>query len=358
MSLRIVTGKAPSNIALIKYMGKTDAVLNLPENPSLSLTLNALCTWAEIAIESSTQREMSWIPELPLQASKGGRGSVPHLDPAAASRVVRHMERVQAWIEDAYPQMGLELHPTANAKFTLKTANTFPASSGIASSASSFAAITTVLAAANAQDYATFEIAWNDLTFRRKLAQLSRQGSGSSCRSFEGPWVLWEKDQAAVVEAPHTPKLAHFVILISKEKKKTSSSAAHSLIRTSPLWEGRVARVEKRKILSLAAIAQGDLTALAKIAWNEAWEMHSLFHTCSEPFSYWQPGTIDALHWFALKMQEASPPIVTLDAGPNVHVMVEKAHQTAWREKLRAHFQSYEILEDEQGSGASIIISE
>jgi diphosphomevalonate decarboxylase len=80
--------------------------------------------------------------------------------------------------------------------------------------------------------------------------------------------------------------------------------------------------------------------------------MHSLFHTCSEPFSYFEPGTIEAIQWLAPLMQTDEPPIVTLDAGPNVHILVptEKAEQ--WRRSLKDRFYQFTVLEDRQGRGA------
>ena len=47
MSARILV-RAPSNIALVKYMGKRETGMNLPENASVSMTLSQLCTFVEI----------------------------------------------------------------------------------------------------------------------------------------------------------------------------------------------------------------------------------------------------------------------------------------------------------------------
>ena len=100
-------------------------------------------------------------------------------------------------------------------------------------------------------------------------------------------------------------------------------------------------------------MASGDLRALAFAAWAEAWEMHSLFHTSAEPFSYWEPGTLDALHFLARFLKDELPPIVTLDAGPNIHVLVDKARAERWRAILGDRFGEERLLEDRQGTGAS-----
>ncbi|MGZ3689091.1 MAG: diphosphomevalonate decarboxylase, partial [Bdellovibrionota bacterium] len=72
-------------------------------------------------------------------------------------------------------------------------------------------------------------------------------------------------------------------------------------------------------------------------------------------FSYWEPATIDLLHWFGERMKEEDAPIVTMDAGPNVHVIVPRAKKAAWRARIEERFPRLEILEDLPGSGARVV---
>lgn len=356
--------RAPSNIALIKYMGKTDAGANLPENSSLSMTLDALSTW--VAFErtpsakgsSGGSSQILLLPELPagIAGIASGVLRLPHLSAAGRAKVIRHVERVKTAASEILPAFGLRAHTEFD--LVLRSANTFPEASGIASSASSFAAITLATALACAADTEAFERAWStQVELKRAFARVSRQGSGSSCRSFEGPWVLWEGEGAHAVEAT-LPELSHFVILISEETKTVSSSEAHLRVKTSPLWSGRPERVERRLEKLRAALSQGDLATIARLSWTEAWEMHSLFHTSEEPFSYWKAGTIDALHWFApMILTQPIPPIVTLDAGPNIHVIVPRTEADAWRANLHGRFGVSALLEDRPGSGAQVVSS-
>jgi diphosphomevalonate decarboxylase len=360
VSEKTIRVRAPSNIALIKYMGKKESTRNIPENPSVSLTLNSLCTLAEITVSRSENASVRLLSEAPRFRPESLAPEfdlmVPKLGDHGTARALHHFERVKKAIPEIFPRFGLSIADDAkmNSTYSLRTANTFPASSGIASSASSFAAITLATAAACAQDFSAFEKAWDqDFALRRALARVSRQGSGSSCRSFEGPWVLWEREDAAAVQTK-MPEMAHFVVLVRTLPKKVSSSSAHSMVRTSPLWDARVARVENRTRLMMAALDEVDFASLARITWSESWEMHSLFHTCAEPFSYWEPGTIDALQWLAPMISEPSPPLVTLDAGPNIHILVEKRYRDQWRARLKEHFTDTVILEDEQGYGAQL----
>ncbi len=354
-----IVARAPSNIALIKYMGKSDSTLNIPENPSLSMTLSSLCTVAEV--ERSGAGGNYWFPELPRFRPKdlapGGLWISPDLSLSGRDKLLRHVDRVRDAVPALYDQFGIELDRETwrSAGLSLRTANTFPASSGIASSASSFAAVTLGVAAAFATDERSWSRAWQGLPeLRRILAQLSRRGSGSSCRSFEGPWVYWEGEKAFVPHGLRLPEMAHFVILISTSPKQVSSSEAHLKIKSSPLWEKRVERVAARTAQLLEAMRSADLRKMSHLAWAELWEMHSLFHTASAPFTYWEPGTLQALQFFSQWIDQSSPPIVTLDAGPNVHVIVDRSEKDLWRSRLKEQFKDFQILEDAQGQGAKI----
>lgn len=350
--------RAPSNIALIKYMGKTESALNLPENASLSMTLDALSTWVEAT--PSVGSEVRWIPELPRvpeieRVGAGAAFAAPKLEGKGVERLARHVERARTQAREVFARFGLEFDADAASRgLELRSANSFPAASGIASSASAFAAITTVAAHSCARDPDAFLRALDDVDFRRALARISRQGSGSSCRSFEGPFVYWEGEEARALETG-MPALAHFVLLISSEEKKTSSSAAHLQIKSSPLWPARLQHLGERTARMTAALAAGRVSDVARLAWTEAWEMHSLFHTAEPPFSYWQPGTVAALQWLAPFFESNStiePPIATLDAGPNVHLIVRASDRELWRARISERFPELKVLEDQPGAGA------
>jgi diphosphomevalonate decarboxylase len=352
---RVVAVRAPSNIALVKYMGKTDSGSNLPENASLSMTLDRLCTVAE-TWASGSRGEIEWTTELPRHAPSSLSGlQVPMLSDSGRARVIRHVQRVRDAVPGIFAETGLK--PRAgfqNEGWCVRSANTFPPASGIASSASSFASLTLATALACAEDPAEFRSIFRKGALKRALAAVSRVGSGSSSRSFEGPWVLWEGPFAAAVSTS-MPRMSHFVILVSSEPKKVPSSDAHLLVKTSPLWSERPARANDRTRSLVSALVERDFREVARIAWTEAWEMHSLFHTCSTPFTYWEPGTLAALQFLAPFIETNSPPIVTLDAGPNVHVIVPQENRAEWKRRLHDQFGERIILEDGEGSGAEIL---
>jgi diphosphomevalonate decarboxylase len=375
--MNTVCVRAPSNIALIKYMGKKQEHLNLPENGSLSMTLNHLCSFAELSFlkklpslrfdsysycsfKKDKSIKVNWIPELP-QIKKNPKILsydlyVPQIDETGIRRILTHVERVYDQIPPLLNYFGISRR-TFFGEFQLRTANTFPVSSGIASSASSFAAVT-LAGAFFFSDSESFDRAWNsEGALKRAIAQISRQGSGSSCRSFEGPWVLWEHDMAMKIDSK-MPVLLHFLVLLESSAKKVSSSEAHRRVKTSCFWKKRSHRVEVRLKKMIHAIKEGDFSLVSKLAWIETLEMHRLFHTSAQPFSYWHEKTRDALTWFHSQyfaqgfLKKNTDVIVTLDAGPNIHVLVEEKNQEIWREKLRNQFSDVILLEDIQGNGA------
>ncbi len=336
------SAKAPSNIALIKYMGKEDPVLNLPANPSISLTLDSLCTMTEVTLGErhggAVQAELS-----PVKVHNTVETQLSEL---AIQKIIHHTKRVIDCLVPE-PERGLFHDKTIE----IRTTNSFPMGSGIASSASGFAALTLAIAKLCKEVFGKTNPGLNPISMTL-LSQISRQGSGSSCRSFEGPWVLWENQSACKIES-RLPPLTDLILLVRTQPKKISSSQAHELVKTSPLWEGRVNRVREKIKLLQAALVQDDLAAVSKIAWSELWEMHSLFHTSRETFTYFEPATLQALKWIQPELIGKTPPIVTLDAGPNVHFIVPALSAQMWKEKIQAEFPGFKILEDQQGLGAS-----
>jgi diphosphomevalonate decarboxylase len=363
MSQLIVGARAPSNIALVKYMGKQEGTANIPENPSLSLTLSKMCSYVEITCGNNsnagaTNDEALWVAEPPLlwSAYSNLRLEVPRLEKEGSNRFLRHFERVRRAAPGILSKYDLSVSASKGSgtagPYLIRSGNTFPLATGLASSASSFAALTLAAAMTCADDLQSFGIAWDSETeLRRELAGLSRQGSGSSCRSFEGPWVGWDRERSFKMSA-RTVKLRHFVLIVSGDAKKVSSSTAHQLVKQSPLWKERAERARARFDRASKALSEGNLGDLARIAWSETWEMHSLFHTSAEPFSYWRPQTVDALQWFSHLMSEPEPPIVSMDAGPNLHLIVPVNKADCWRDLLIERYGRDSLYEDEPGDGA------
>ena len=208
----------------------------------------------------------------------------------------------------------------------VRTINNFPADCGIASSASSFAALTLGVALYRG-GVGTLEMP--------ALGMLSAGGSGSSSRSFLGPWCAW---RAEGLTAPQFlfPELVHGVFLVSDRKKLISSSEAHRRVMESLNFQGRVHRAELRHRQLDTALTEGDWARAKDLVWAEFWDMHSLFETASPPFGYLEVGSFEVLgKCRELWDQEGDGPLVTMDAGPNVHVLF-RTDQKPLRERLRS----------------------
>jgi len=297
--------QAPANIALIKYMGKKDSINNTPINSSLSFTLNNLLS--SVTLETQSGKKDFWEP-LPAPGAKNLILSQP-----AQARFLQHLVRIKK-------------HFNYAGAFVVRSSNNFPHSSGLASSASSFAALTkcAVLALSELTKSAPPSI---DVQ-----AQLSRMGSGSSCRSFFAPWVLWQHDSVAAIDLPY-PELIHQVIVISHEVKSVSSSDAHQRVLTSKLYPNRSQRAEQNLKVLLNALQSSDWDSAHQICWREFQDMHQLFVTSSPSFSYMSTQSNEALTRVQqLWQREGDGPIVTMDAGPNIHLLyrpdqIDMAHK-------------------------------
>ncbi|KTD83091.1 diphosphomevalonate/mevalonate 3,5-bisphosphate decarboxylase family protein [Legionella waltersii] len=311
--------QAPSNIALIKYMGKKDENSNVPDNSSLSYTLNHLLS--SVKLELVPGRKDLWEP-LSIPGAPEFSLSIE-----GQRRYIEHLNRAK----DFFGYTG---------GFLIQSSNNFPHSSGLASSASSFAALTKCAC-----------LALSELTNREQptideQAQLSRLGSGSSCRSFYAPWSLWRQDNTvSAVDLPYKT-LIHQVVVISSKEKNTLSRTAHHLVKTSPFYEGRGQRAKENLRLLLNALEEQDWPNVFHVCWREFQDMHQLFNTCEKPFSYMTDATnqlLTAIQKFWEKTGDG--PVVTMDAGPNIHLLYRPEQTDLSRQfKIDYLLGNYDVL--------------
>ena len=286
--------QAPANIALIKYMGKADENSNLPANSSLSYTLNNLLS--TVKLEVLPGKRDIWEP---LMIPGGGEFQ---LSTAGQKRFIEHLARMKSYFN-------------YQGGFLIQSTNNFPHGSGLASSASSFAALT------KCATLALSELTEKPLLPVDEQAQLSRLGSGSSCRSFYSPWALWKGDKVSETELPYK-KLLHEVIVISNKEKLVSSSEAHRRVKSSRAFSMRVQRAEEHLKILLDALLASDWHNAYQICWNEFYDMHNLFSSCEQPFTYMTDETVNVLNILQDQWQKKGDgPIITMDAGPNIHLL-------------------------------------
>ncbi len=287
--------KAPANIALIKYMGKVPESANIPLNRSLSYTLPHLLT--AVQIEINNRGEDCWEPLTDEDTF------IPyHFSEKAQARFLNHLTR----IKQAF---------NCTEHFTVRSANNFPHGAGLASSASSFAALT------KAALQAVTDCTNTDMPSIEAQAHFSRMGSGSSCRSFFEPWAIWDDTSVQSITLPYT-HLIHQVIVIQSTEKEVSSSEAHRRVSRISEYPKRKIRAENNLDALLQAFENQAWDEAYFICWREFQDMHALFLAANPAFSYITPEAETLLNQLENAWKKAGDgPIVTMDAGPNIHLL-------------------------------------
>ncbi len=301
-----IEASAPSNIALIKYMGKSSAQNNMPTNASLSFTLEHLRSFVtlELAHDRDQWAPLEGLPEIKLSDS-------------GQAKFLNHFARLKE-------QWKIPAH------YTVRSANNFPADCGLASSASSFAALTLAVYELAKRMSLTPELG------QVELSRLSRLGSGSSCRSLFSPWALWRDDGAE--KSAIGWHLDHAVILVSEGKKQVSSSQAHIRVSNSLLYNGRSERAEARLSELTSALQARSWRQCFELCWSEFQDMHALFETSRPAFGYMTSESQRVLAHLRQIWQETDDgPLVTMDAGANIHLLIrpeQSARANQWLQGL------------------------
>lgn len=318
-----VEASAPSNIALIKYMGKLDLAENKPTNSSFSFCLENLRTFIRIKknenLKSDTWNCFVRDDLRKIELSEKGR-----------SKFLAFFEKLKV----EFKMTGF---------FEIESANNFPSDCGLASSASSFAALTLV-----AHNWSLQNSNGRAIPYRPKeLAKLSQKGSGSSCRSFFSPWGLWHDQGAEAIQIPYTT-LKHQVLLCDESIKKISSSEAHVKVLSSDLFKGRPERAQKRLDQLVQSMRDQNWHKSYEICWNEFWDMHLLFHTSTSSFFYMNDicfKLLNELHQYWLEKKDG--PLITMDAGANIHLLYRADQGACYTEVIALFNDRVAIWTDE-----------
>lgn len=307
-----ILAKAPSNIALIKYMGKLSEKENTAANSSLSYTLNHLTS--SVLIKKTVKKKDSWAP----------LDSKIKLQKKAQDRFLKH------WLY-------LKKYFKITGYYKICSSNNFPSSCGLASSASSFAALTK----AAYQMHLSNGGAKLQLT---NLAKLSQIGSGSSCRSLFSPWAQWHKNSSKLLKVhKNYAKLKHNVLIISDKKKVISSSQAHKRVLKHTDFKKRLQRSEKRFIdVKKLLLKAGSFLKIQNIVWDEFIDMHNLFESCPQSFSYFNLNVKAILK--DLKIFIANKQIwLSMDAGPNIHFLYSDKEEKNLKIHLSKVIKKYKL---------------
>jgi diphosphomevalonate decarboxylase len=310
------TALAHPNIAFIKYWGNRNDALRLPANGSISMNLDGLETRTTVHFDTSLRSDDVKIDGKMADGVAHARvGRM--LDDVRTLAGIRHF----AWVESE---------------------NNFPTGTGIASSASAFAAL--ALAATRAAGLDPFACGDNGTSPDHPsvqpgkynfdlaaLSRLARRGSGSACRSIPGGFVEWtagtgDVDSYAVsIAPPEHWNLTDCITVISTAHKTTGSTEGHKIAGTSPLQPARVVDAPRRLGICRQAILNRDFAVFAEIMEEDSNLMHAVMMTSRPPLFYWLPATLGVMQAVRSARAKGLPVCYTIDAGPNVHVICPSA---------------------------------
>ncbi len=343
---------APSNIALVKYWGKKEKTNEtnpipseqIPANPSVSFTLNHCKTITKLAF-TQKQDQSSFSFDLLFEGQPKEEFK---------PKIQKFLERIAIYC----PYLK-DYH------FTIDTQNTFPHSSGIASSASGMAAL--------AMNIMSLEKALQpDMTedfFYQKASFLARLGSGSACRSVKGSVVVWGNNTSINgssdlfgVEFPNTIH-ANFknykdtILLVDKGEKVVSSTVGHNLMHNHPFAEQRFEQAHSNLSNLKKVLENGDLNQFIQIVESEALTLHAMMMTSLPYFILMKPNTLEIINKIWKFRNETQTPVCfTLDAGANVHVLYpENVSETVLQfiqAELVGYCQNGSYICDQVGEGA------
>ncbi|WGD33604.1 diphosphomevalonate decarboxylase [Olleya sp. YS] len=303
-----VTWSSPSNIALVKYWGKKED--QIPENPSVSFTLDACKTITELTFQTKNSKETFSFEVFLDDVAK------PDFHP----KIETFFKRIEAYL----PFLK-DFH------FTIKTRNTFPHSSGIASSASGMSALALCLMSIE-KSLSQAEV--TEAYFIQKASFLARLGSGSACRSLEGDLVVWGNhpkiEGTSDLFGVKYPYQVHKVfknyhdtiLLVDKGEKQVSSTVGHNLMHGHPFAKQRFKQAVDNITSIKEILKTGDLDAFIALVESEALTLHAMMMTSMPYFILMKPNTLEIINkiW-AFRKETGLPICFTLDAGANVHIL-------------------------------------
>lgn len=334
-----VEWESPSNLAIVKYWGKQR--IQEPLNPSVSFSLKNAVTRTKVTAHPAEEPGFSFTLDGVEKASFN--------------------DKIEIFLEKARPYLPfLRKH-----HLSIESSNTFPHSSGIASSASSMSALALCLTELHNISIGKEE----PLPDPVMASGLARLGSGSACRSVFGGWTLWGK-YAGIKESSdmYAIQVAEFeiaddfkniqdaILLIDPAQKKVSSSAGHGLMNSHPFKDARINQAHQNTDKLLEILKSGNWADFFEIAENEALTLHGLMMNSSPSFTLLHPRSLQAIAIIREARETEGLTVgFSMDAGPNIHLLYpqwEEARIKPWIDQALAPLCAGEkVLYDRVGTG-------
>lgn len=312
-----VTAQAPVNIALIKYWGKEDEVNVVPYTGSLSLSVSELYTRTTITRAHS------------FSFTLNGRRAIKS-----------DAEKIKKFLLHFAQEHELE-------EVAITSINTGPTASGVASSASGFAALAK---AANV----FFETNYDDQT----LANITRLGSGSACRSLFSGLVVWEKTgEVYSIREDGFDFVMVFALLSHSQKSISSKQAMKNTVATSPYYSTWVSKTTQDLVAMKHAIHVEDVKMIGELTQSSALAMHASMLAAIPPTLYLTFQSLEIIQAIIQLQQEGVYAYPTMDAGMHVKVLTNRASLDRVLTTLK-HYKVKDIVVTHPQKGAHILHEE
>lgn len=291
----VVNAFAPSNIALVKYWGKRDDELFLPTNSSISLSLGDKGAYTTLSIANTSTDSITLNEQEQDLNSRFAKPIIDFLD------LFRQEHQVF---------------------FNVKTSLNIAHSSGLASSACGFAALTLAL-----QKLFNWQIS------RQQLSMIARLGSGSASRSLYHGFVQWDRGQCdRGLDSYATPlhvkwPQLRFALLPALErgvKRVSSRQAMHLCQRSSPLFDKWPSIAQEHCKQLLTALHAKEFNTVGELIEHNCEVMHALIQS-SRPAIFFRDSHTLALIEKVVKLRlEGLPLYYTQDAGHHLKLLFEE----------------------------------
>ena len=333
--------RSPSNIALVKYWGKHPN--QIPANPSLSFTLKECYTETEVVLNSKVSEE-----EFDFEVLLDG---MPE-------------EKFKPKILKFFKSIVKEASFLREYHLSIKTRNSFPHSSGIASSASGMSALALCLLSLKKSIDGDLKV-----DFKQKASEWARLGSGSASRSIYPELVQWGKssnasDSSDEYATTYKGKVHEvfksfkdYVLLVEVGSKSVSSTAGHGLMNNHPFANQRFEQAHENLAKLETILASGDLNAFGTLIESEALTLHAMMMTSEPYFILMKPNTVQIIDLIWKFRKETNTPLFfTLDAGANVHLLfpnsIETEVENFVESELKGFLKDGRYIKDGVGTGA------
>lgn len=320
MSNSTATASTAANIALVKYWGKASIENNQPATGSVSIGLEGLRTTT--TLEHATGEHDTFDTEL---------------DDKARQRAVSFLDLIR------------QKHLITQ-RLHITTRNNFPTGTGLASSASGFAALSLA-----------FNALFSLKLSKRALSRMARLGSGSAARSVYGGIVelIPSHDAYATPIATAEEWPLDVIVAVTEERPKAigSTEAMIQTASTSSFYQSWLSSHSDDMTSAKQAIAEKDFGRLADTSEHNCLKMHATMITSAPPIIYWQPATIEIMHEIRALRSAGTPAFFTIDAGAQVKIVCLPSATDTIRQQLKAITGLKQVIVTRLGGSPSVTTS-